>query len=287
MKIKASDTLKGELVLASVKKSLRAGQEINILDSAYWNEDVQISLNTGRIIVTNNGGAETTMKEETLVVIQCIHSKAIALPSLGRQLSSGRGTSPLHAGKVLAPGETCSINKKQLLADDIQQALELNLILVLGEDGPVEVAGSKKIKDVDGILNALEGGVPTSDEAALEVDIVDEDIAERFKRTGQAQTIHRPAPTRAFQPYDPRDQADASAAASAKIAGVQKVATATKPSAPPRPKGNPNHPFAKAAAATEVATKTGTPKRTIKPIGGARGAGGDDLGGDGIEIEML
>lgn len=284
MKIKAVDTLKGELVLASINRSLRAGQEIAISEEAYFNDDIQRVMNKMVFVSEGDVPKAGNANEERYVII-CRHRKPLTLPTL-----------PF----ALVQGQTYGISGKQLKKMDIQQALSLGLIENLGlESGVVldpEFGGDEEEGDPAPAPKTPPPPAPQAKKAAPppqdEVDCEIVDDAEQFRKTGQARTImhekpKQPANTYIYDPnnelaekkpqmansyiYDPikEQQKEMAAAKAAAQAAQAKKGT---------------------AASEEKSSSKKAGVKSIKPVGRIKRAGesgGDDLGGDGVDMEML
>jgi hypothetical protein len=271
MKIKAIDTLKGELVFGSIGKSLRANGEIVITDDEYTNDDIQMMLKAKKVFVSQGSEAIPTgseVKEEARVEIVCLRTKPLVIASL-----------PF----TLQPGQTYGLTLRQFKTAEVQQALEWNLIAPT--DGKASAAAQQQLVEE----KKLQETVDTKE---------DEDAAERFYRTREAQVLARQTPsqpkdtyiydphnTRATQKtppkdtyiYDPHEQRGPIPSPNLPIRGQIK------------PVGNQGYDDLPPTQSSRQAPNKG-PKRvggsgkTIRPIGNR---GGDGLGGDGVDVEML
>jgi hypothetical protein len=221
LKIKAVEGLKGELVLASINKSLRANQEITINDEAFNQHDVQAMLKSGRIFVSE-GTPPTTGGPEERFTIESTYGRVLALPSI--------------LGGV-SPGRTYSVTRKQLESLDVKHAIDLGLIRNLGAEEPPRVDPKPpKASGLAAKSAAKKAIKPAGKKRAIPEDEGDDlqmlDPADTYHLTGEAKTIvHERQPPQNPIPkqYDPRPRNVALQRAENAVRNAKGTARAIKP----------------------------------------------------------
>jgi hypothetical protein len=290
VRIKAVETLRGELVLSSLNKSLRAGQEIAITDKSFWNEDVQIVYNAGKIVVSEGGGSLPKPGERTeeRYVLRSNHEKPLVFDA-----------KPAFS---LAPGATLTVSARQFDTASVQQAIVWNMIELVNELAATaqrppqepEVGEDEDEDETPRLQTVPPRPVQQKPKDDVDVEMLDE--AERFKLTRQAQTITRDTPEQPkdsyiYDPHNTRSQKKVPPK-DAYIYDPHKEQQTPRPSPtlPVRgqikPVGMTLSPLQesqlKQASAPQSKRVSGA--KRIRPVGGG---GVEGLGDDGVDIEML
>ena len=276
MKIKAAEDLRGELVLSSVGKSLRAGKEIVITEESFWNDDIQMMLKTRKIAVVEGGENYPDVANivEERITIQSAYRKPVEITSL-----------PFP----IRPGQVYRITRRQFDTPAVQQAIEYGLIV------PVE-ADAQAFDPVAESADEIIEGLKTNQELLKRPDLLKDidmeklDEAEKFKLLGHAKTLSRDLPknpkdsyiydphnTRAQKPntppnahtYDPNETKVARPSSKLPVRGAIQPVGMTKS---PLQEAQLRHAQAsqnEQPAPRRIAQQAG-PKR-IRPVGGSGG----------------
>ena len=187
--IRATSELKGELVLASVNRSLRKGEKLPINEKLFWNDDIQRALSLNFIETVGDVPTLSGEASERIVIRSLFRGDHLVLPSIPTTLRYGQEF------------EISGVTANNL---DIRQAHDRGIIEFVGRDSaPIALTDT----DVNDLLAALEGAKSPQEE---EVEL---DEAEQFKLTGEAKVVEREKPVVAkdsnYTPFDPTTAAAA------------------------------------------------------------------------------
>lgn len=204
MIIRATDKAPNEIVLASISRSLKKGQELPINDEQYRNVDIQTCLQRKWIEIVKGSPIDPIISKIEGFLIKCISDSQVILPSIP---------------KTLKINDTYLVPKNVFGNTDIQQAMQKKFIVCLGEQiGDSVKLFNGEILPASKIIPSNENSPDVGENEVIvvpaekreKIDMEGLSDAEKFALTGQAQIIERDvkAPTDThYVICDPREEA--------------------------------------------------------------------------------